>query len=579
MTLTWPWGLLSLSLVAAAAFWALRRPVQRTVPVSSLELWTRTLDALPASAKRSARRLTPAWALLLAGALAAGLALARPAWRAAAPARRLAVAVCPAAELGPEGLKSLRDSAAALLGRLGPGDRVRLILPAALGGAGEPAAPEQAARRVAGLKLLAASAEDLALPDAADDVQHVYRFVPATLAPPEGPRATTIPLPAVPGEVTIDAFAAEPLAEGGVEAFLALRNHAGRRVAGTAVIGTGDGAPIELPFELPGGSAGGPPARARRSLIRRLPGRPEYIWAAVRPEAGPPAGAFLARRSAATARVAMIGRDDPLLRKFLRVHPALEPAAGPDEADAVIAVGTTPTPGKPALVIDPPSPPPGYTSAEPLEDVALRGADLASDHELLAPGELHRRLGQVAVRHSSAWRRPEVALGAELEAVVGFRDRAVVLAGGRPRRIWVGFDLAPENTNFATQEAFVIFLANAVRYLLPRLSGDSGARYESAAPLAAGAGADWAPLAVPAAPGEFAGPLPAPGLYRDAGGEVHAVSLAGLRSARPAADPLKTVAALTLPAPQPVAQAVALWPALLALACLLWLAGWAVRTR
>ncbi len=68
MTLQWPWGLIALPVVLAAAVWALRRRMQRIARVSSLGLWREALAALPASATRSARRVTAAWVVLLASA-------------------------------------------------------------------------------------------------------------------------------------------------------------------------------------------------------------------------------------------------------------------------------------------------------------------------------------------------------------------------------------------------------------------------------------------------------------------------------------------------------------------------------
>ena len=237
MTVLWPWGFLALPLVALAAAWAMRRPALRITPVSSLTLWAKALEALPASAARSARRVTAAWVLLLCGAAAAALALAGPMWQGGGAARRVAVAVCPSAELGEQGEAALRGAAAALLDRLDAADRVVLVLPTALGGGGDPVTPAEAAARVAKLSRLPAAAAELTVPAAAD-VQHTYRFVAATLPADDGPHVTTVALPARPGAVTLDALAAEPVGAptGGVEVLAAVRNHSGEAKTGDVEI-------------------------------------------------------------------------------------------------------------------------------------------------------------------------------------------------------------------------------------------------------------------------------------------------------------------------------------------------------
>ena len=153
LVLHWPWALTSLAAVAAAAFIAARRPLHRVVPVGSLRLWEKALAALGPSAARRARRLTAAWVALLAGAVLASVALSRPVLFGRKPARRISLALYPGAELGRTGRGALAQGARRLLGRLAPADRVRLLLPAVLGGATEPLSPAEAARRIGAHRL------------------------------------------------------------------------------------------------------------------------------------------------------------------------------------------------------------------------------------------------------------------------------------------------------------------------------------------------------------------------------------------------------------------------------------------
>jgi hypothetical protein len=160
--------------------------------------------------------------------------------------------------------------------------------------------------------------------------------------------------------------------------------------------------------------------------------------------------------------------------------------------------------------------------------------------------------------------------------------------GGPPGRIYVAMSIAPENTNFGMTEAFVVFMANAVRWLAPQRAATG--QWTSVSPVEARA----------LLPAQELGKssLPMPGIY-GAGDAVQAVSLLGLGSengspsavnrvlgpvpAGPpaaAADAAAIAAAvkkLPLPPPAMTRAAVELWPALVIAAVTLWLAGWTVR--
>jgi hypothetical protein len=73
--------------------------------------------------------------------------------------------------------------------------------------------------------------------------------------------------------------------------------------------------------------------------------------------------------------------------------------------------------------------------------------------------------------------------------------------------------------------------------------------------------------------------MPWPGLYADAAGRLHAVSLVGLKPGRPPVTPDEAIAAIELPRAEYAERGVPLWPVLAAAAAALWLAGWAVRLR
>jgi hypothetical protein len=138
--------------------------------------------------------------------------------------------------------------------------------------------------------------------------------------------------------------------------------------------------------------------------------------------------------------------------------------------------------------------------------------------------------------------------------------------------VYVSFSLDAENTNLPLSESFVLLLAGAMEYLAGQ--GDAGGGYGSLTPLEAGPGTDWRPVV---AGGTHPSGLPLPGLYADAEGTLHAVSLTGLRPGAPAADPVAAARDVPLPAPAAVQGPRELWPALALAALACWLAGWALR--
>ncbi|MCY2932271.1 MAG: BatA domain-containing protein, partial [Planctomycetota bacterium] len=224
MTFTTPAWFWAMLLVAAAAVWAMFRPARKRTDVASLSLWQEALAGVPPAARR-ARRLSWSWLLLLAGAAAGVVALAGPVVRREAPARHVAIALRPSAELGgAPGLGELRRAAGALLDRLNGDDRVQLLLPAEAGGAGDWLSPAAARERIDHLELLWAPAGQLLLPPASADAQHTWIFTPAGAADPAGPSVTVIRLAAHLSPVTIDAVTAVPGGENSTRMFVAVRN-------------------------------------------------------------------------------------------------------------------------------------------------------------------------------------------------------------------------------------------------------------------------------------------------------------------------------------------------------------------
>ncbi len=635
MVLIWPLSLVGLIVVAAVAAWALIRPGRQEAIVGSLAVWQKALASLDRSAKRSSRRISAAWLMLLAGAVAGILGLARPVFQTAGQARDVAVSLAVSAELGPQGLADMTAAARRLLGRLGEHDRVRLVLPAELGGSSSALSPAEAGERIAKLPLLAAAAADLSMPVNPQDVQHVYRFVPACLAAPfggprpGGPETTVITIGDHLADLTIDAIGAVPLPpgpggagadgqSGQVELYVAVRNHTGSPLAARVRVEVLQ--PDLTVWRVAGEAETVVAARGRGGLIFRAEAG-EALRAVL---TTPPAlglqgqgtvldSAQVARVGAARRKVAIIGRDEPLLRRFIQADRALELVGAAGEADLIFANLAEPPPDKPAMVIDPPGDPPGWQRGPLRRAVTLADANVAADHPLLAG--VH--LSAVAVRRVRPWTRLD---SSALQPLVSIDGGAVILAsplraggsraglgnggsgaagrggpgqggvgGDPPARIYIAFELSGDNTNLGTSEAFVVLLASAAHLLAP--PGATTAAYEYAAPIQAPRLGGWKRISQSAdsLPGQAkayaAGPpwpacpagagLPAPGVYLDQAGRVRAISLVGLRGSpqasaapkpgsepAPADPPLPTVSPKPgrAPAPADGLQAVAAAP-------------------
>ncbi|MDP6544463.1 MAG: BatA domain-containing protein [Phycisphaerae bacterium] len=569
MTFVWPWTFLVVAPVAVAALLALFRPRRNLVVVASLSLWEEAISSTASSTHRKSRRINLAWLLLLAGAIAVVLAGSRPVYHSSGPVRTVAIVLHPSAELGRDGSAEMRLAGERLLGRFDSGDRLQLLLPEILGGPTEWMSPREARGLLAGLSHLPVSASELRGGHAASDARHVYHLAVSSLDIATGPSVSRIDIPAhLPG-VTIDAVGAERTAPDKLQVFAALRNHSDRAAAvrltvSDALDAAGNAVILDVTI----------PPKARRSFAAALPPA-EALSVTVRSGDDRVAMAYLVRVKATARRVSIIGRDDPYLRRMIKVDPTLQLVADRSAAEIVIANGVSAPPGKAALVIAPPSPPPPWRLAEEdVTSVMLADADITGDDPIMRGVDL----GAAAIRSVRPWVRGDVPGEGVL---VGYKGAVLAVrtaddaGAAAPRRVYVAFDLSENNCTLVRSDAYVVFMANVMRYLAPGAS--AGERYEYRTPLQAGANPAWKPIVRdetfdPAAL-ESAG-LTAPGIFRDAGGKLHAVSLVALRSAPVSIPPGQSVAAAPLPHGQPLTQGMELWSILLAAAGALWLAGW-----
>jgi len=567
--------LIALMPVALAAAWVLWRPMRRTATVPALSLWQQAAASLAGEGRRHQRRVKTAWVCLLCGAAAAAVALARPTLHATAPQRHVVVAVYPSAELAGDGGAAIRRAAHRLLARLSAADRVQLVLPDVLGGRTDWLSPAQARRRIDALPILPARADELSvhIPPAGEAPTII--LAPASAGLTGGGNVSLVELPTALPAVTVDRIGAVELPDGGMQVFVALQNHADEPIPVTMRVEALDCELGQAANKRPSVVV---PAGGRIADTQTLPEAGEVIVVAVdgvRGE-GPLDIAYLVRRAAARRKVTMIGQDNPLVRRYISSDESLVLVGDAADADIVIANGTAAAGGKPSLVFGAAAIKPFRDQSAILQHIQLSRADVTADHPVMAGVEL----AGVAVRQlptwrgggSSPWAKVLAGAGGGAFIVVDEADRRGQAIG---RAVYVLPDISVSNTNWTTLESFVIFMANAVRWLAPGADGDE---YGCRSPIEAGRPADWRPVGVAGRDdGGDTGCLLPPGVYTDADGGLHALSLVGLRAGSPNVPVEQAVDAAQLGEAVSDRWSAEIWPMLAGMAAALWLVGWALR--
>ncbi len=564
MTFLHPTFLIALAAVGAAALLALLRPGRQMIVVASLAMWRQTLNSPDAAHLPRSRRLTLHWLLLLAGAVAAVLAAGQPVFYSVAPARAVALVLYPSAEVAaPAGMDALRRAASELLARLDEGDRVAIIAP---GAAGRWGSVSQARDLVTKLPPWPLDAAEMTLP-APPDARQVYRIAPAGAVKAAGPGETVIEIPASLPDVTFDALAAT-VDGNDVRLFVALRNNTDRVQHRQVSQRSRAAGRIEIP------------PHQRREITWTCPADEPVLdillkdaqGAAGAERPGTPQHAFLAARAVHRARVAMVGADERFIRQFINISRELILTSDANDADVLVCSGANPPAERAAMVIQPPWPPPDMSPGATMHDVALGELTLHAAGEPDGDGLAWPDLKATAVHLLPTWS------GQGGLSTFGPRGGAFFAADARsPRRVYIAFSLAGENTNFGMTPDFVKFLADAFTFLVPH-AGQANA-YEWRRPgQVAAAGLKPIERDTEFASGVDA-PHPWPGLYADEANRPVAVNIVGLRAAAPAQEPAKAIETICLPPRVPQGGAMEFWPVLAAAAMLLWLAGWLLRVR
>jgi hypothetical protein len=560
-----PWWLLGLLAVAGVAAWALWRPGRQVITVGSLELWHRALASLSRSQRLPSRRRSASWWCLLIGAALAVLALAEPVFIRHQPQRRIAVGVIPSYELASlDGdAQTWAGPAGRLLDRLDPGDRVQVLRPALLGGATDWLSVDEARYELRRMVTLPVLADEISLPPPDPAAQHTVVFRYQATTPQPAPRRSVVRVIGDLASHIPTALDARGLTDGTVEVFVGLPD---------------DAAPLEV--------GGWPEGRVEDVGPTVEPLRVEQAGPDGRVAVMPAADVFsislgsvvsyLTRLPKREIAVAVTGQPTAAVERYIQADAFLRHVPSEADADVVIACRTAPPPGKPALVIDSPKPPPGWRTSVPVTNILLGEVDIRSNDALFRG--VH--LPGMAVRTARPW---AAGRGLELQgrikaapAVLTVDDRALLVKQPgdqeRARQMWLAFEVSETNTNLDQAEGFVVLLANAVRWLAD--AAEPSGEYGFLTPQQA-SGLAAMPLGGPAE----STVLPWPGLYRNSAGSFTAVAVLPPPLTAPPENPFDAVDTIDLPTPMLREADAALWPLLAGCAGALWIIGWGVRIK
>jgi hypothetical protein len=567
MIWTVPWALLGLVPIAAVAAVSLLRPQRKRLVVASVSLWQRVLQTHAASGARQRRRPSATWWCLFLGAIAAVLAASAPGIERSPARRQLTIRLYPSAEVAPQ---TFIDASEAILDKLDSSDRVRLILPSPIDGRGEEwLSPAEARRAVRLVPQLPAPATSLIFPprETIEGGAELWLALGGTVTPADE-SITLVELATDLPPVTFERITATLVAEGWRVDVL-FRNHSAEEQTATFMSSTADADEIPtldparfvlagLPYHItiPAGQVAG------ESFIVT---QPFVAIALLGEQLDVVAAAYIVCDVAEPVRAAMVGDGMAMVRRYIAADPVIAPASRDEPGDLLIFTVNPLADYEPLPLIafNEPGDGPVYTN------VVLTDAVVNVAHPVMANVDL----SAVAVRELQTFE----GLSGGFEVVASYEGQPIIATlslAGRGSMVLTSFDIDPANTNWTLDESFVIFMANSVRWLVPRNHAQVG----YTAPLDATDWQEWtalAPLMLLASTGES--PWPHEGFWRDQWGRVRAVSLVGLNASEPTEAPMDIIEQWAPPAPATQPEIFGLGPILVLLAAGLWLAGWALR--
>jgi len=558
LTFLSPWfGLLAVPVIVAGLV-ALFRPGRALVVVGSLSLW-RSAFKRASTAKKTSRRATLGWLLLLVGALSAVCALTQPSLQRGVIRRHVTLAIHAGVEYAtPGGRDELIRAGCEVVDRLEAADRVSLLLPERP--AGEWLSRGEARTAMRRLEIIPVKASDIVLAPAMDESQHTCHIGPGGIAS-EGPNVSVVSVSPAMAPVVIRAFDAVEV-DSASRVFVGLTSTSDAEWNGTLRVSSLSGDVIDQVLSL------GPGQAFDRTFA--MPVGQGYVAKIITPDGEVVDAAYIARQSRPDLKLGLLGDDEPVMTRFAAFVEGATLVTRWSDADVVICNNIAPPSGKPAVVINPPSPPGGWVARESVDNAVLE-PPLARWNAQDPVLEGVNPAG-IAVKHLPLWRRT----GEGTSPIIFEYDGGVVMTrtpdGQYPPRVYISFAISAENTNVMTNPSAILVLARAVDVVTP-LSKVKDYSFSSPADLV---GITWEPLV--SFPRSWSEKYPAKGLYRDNDGRIHAVSLVGLGldSVATTEDPSEQANRIQFPDGEFSRVPINLFVPLSLLAGICWINGWAV---
>jgi hypothetical protein len=474
----------------------------------------------------------------------------------------------PSAELSPD---TVVDATNAILDRLDSADRVRLVLPYPINeGAGEWLAPAWVRQNVLTVPPLPAKATSLVFPPRtpADSGAEIWLAPGGTVTPADETITLVELAPDLP-PVTIERLSATPTEEGW-RVDVIFRNHtAETRYAPYVTLSMNRDEVVSFAPSALGVMAGQPPGveipADGLASVSFTVAKPFVAVALLGEFAEVESVAYLICDAGEPVRAFVDGDDMIMVHRYIKADPAVVRTTNDESAELLIARANRVPAGfgmVPQMTFD------DHSGELAYENVTLAEAEINSTHPAMANVDL----SGVAVKELKVFH----LIYAGSEVLASYDGKPIIMDVSHTDRapwIVVSFDISPENTNWTLDESFVVFMANSVRYLVPRNHAQVG----YVAPLEAAGWEQWTPLSRMLRTYGGLHLWPAEGFWADEWGRAHAVSLVGLDASEPATLAMDIIDRWALPAPSLQAEVLALWPALTLLAAGLWGLGWALR--
>ena len=586
MVLLYPWFLLLLLPVAIASIFALFRPARRLVKVSSLRIWQEVIEAVGGSAGQASKKIDLIWIMILTGLVFAVLALCHPVCYFSAPSRCVAIEFAPTLETATDkAMAEFRTAASLILNRLSDNDRVVLLRPVSADTVQSTGymSPDDVLNEIEGIAPSLIPGDRIVFPPVGGEVQHTYRIVSAATEQEESTNRSIVYISTDLPAVTLDSLTAH--VSGSEVDVLAILNCSEMSLASGLLVNfapvtayTRENGPVTgRVISKKTGDAG---TNGRFSVDGRVPVAPAIRVDVVTEDGQLMVRSFLVRRKQQAVPVAIVGRDEPMIRRYIESDPMLILVGDMANAAVVVANGVEPPDGIPAVVICPPDCPGSFLSGNKvLEDIVLDDADFRFSDPILedvVPGHM-------AVRRATPWRAGPNSVGRILASI---GDQILIMRttpeqetiSGKPQRVFFAFQLSAENTNMVASESFVVLMANVFRYLASTRIGSTVYTHTGLHEiydhtdwtlLAKSNSAIFSPVNV--------GDLPLPGLYVDENDILHSVVATGLRSATATVPGEEIARSVPVPAAVHNKDGVRIYPYLVALALFCWLFSWIVR--